>query len=661
MASGKIVVYNETTCQEARTLQHQEAVRILRFGKRTDILASTGLKVVRMWETSSWDQLWEFEIAQQCLTIAFMEEQELLLGALRNNTLMVWDLVTGTLRDSADWTLDLEGPNRYAFRRPIAAAICAESSLLAVVYRGQDILLWDLARDSLHETYCKETGVRSPGGPRNSSPGATGLIFSLLSNAGLLAASYSDGDLVLFDTSESTVRATTLANAQTLACSPDGRTLACGNSTGTIQLFDFETLKLLYRINSDDYGIRELAFNGDSHRLLDIRGSQCRVWDPTVLVRQDAEEKNSDTISVSTAAQEISLESSDNVNPITSLVCHGQDRVAFCGKENGSVYLYETKSGRQSQKLFSHAHGFPILSLYLNEETHALSSIASTQIMVHRLVRREDSWDSGEALLDHCAGVAVDQVLSNKGSTRLLVCTAKKDTLWSISSDESTIVNELPWEGRESYKWGIHPSRQDHLILITQNIAHVYEWQALQRLTGAEGILLGGSILPELFIRSITPCLNGTVVATTFSDSSRPQSEPKLLLWDSADFSALSESAVPIPRYRSLAEQVKTLIGECGQKLVFLHSSTWVCSANLQSPSAEDFARHFFLPTDWLSTNVDLMFGVTNNGDILFVKRDEIAVIKRGLENVELGSDVPGKRPSLLGGNRPSLQVPESF
>ena len=662
MASGKIVVYNETTCQETRTLQHQEAVRILRFGKRTDILASTGLKVVRMWETSSWDQLWEFEIAQQCLTIAFMEEQELLLGALRNNTLMVWDLVTGTLRDSADWTLDLEGPNRYAFRRPIAAAICAESSLLAVVYRGQDILLWDLARDSLHETYCKETGVRSPGGPRNSSPGATGLIFSLLSNAGLLAASYSDGDLVLFDTSESTVRATTLANAQTLACSPDGRTLACGNSTGTIQLFDFETLKLLYRINSDDYGIQELAFNGDSHRLLDIRGSQCRVWDPTVLVRQDAEEGNSDTISVSTAAQEISLESSDDVNLITSLVCHGQDRVAFCGKENGSVYLYETKSSRQSQKLFSHADGVSILSLYLNEESHTLSSIdSSSRIMVHRLVRREDSWDSGEALLDHRAGVAVDQVLSNKGSTRLLVCTAKKDTLWSISSDESTIINEIPREGRESYRWGIHPSQQDHLILITKNIAHVYEWQALQRLTGAEGILLGGSILPELFIRSIIPCLNGTVLATTFSDSSRPQSESKLLLWDSSDFSALSESAVPIPRYRSLAEQVKTLIGECGQKLVFLHSSTWVCSANLQSPSAEDFARHFFLPTDWLSTNVDLMFGVTNNGDILFVKRDEIAVIKRGLENVELGSDVPGKRPSLLGGNRPSLQVPESF
>lgn len=662
MASGKIVVYNETTCQETRTLQHQEAVRILRFGKRTDILASTGLKVVRMWETSSWDQLWEFEIAQQCLTIAFMEEQELLLGALRNNTLMVWDLVTGTLRDSADWTLDLEGPNRHAFRRPIAAAICAESSLLAVVYRGQDILLWDLARDSLHETYCKETAVRSPGGPRNSSPGAIGLIFSLLSNAGLLAASYSDGDLVLFDTSESTVRATTLANAQTLACSPDGRTLACGNSTGTIQLFDFETLKLLYRINSDDYGIQELAFNGDSHRLLDIRGSQCRVWDPTVLVRQDAEEGNSDTISVSTAAQEISLESSDDVNLITSLVCHGQDRVAFCGKENGSVYLYETKSGRQSQKLFSHADGVSILSLYLNEESHTLSSIdSSSRIMVHRLVRREDSWDSGEALLDHRAGVAVDQVLSNKGSTRLLVCTAKKDTLWSISSDESTIINEIPREGRESYRWGIHPSQQDHLILITKNIAHVYEWQALQRLTGAEGILLGGSILPELFIRSIIPCLNGTVLATTFSDSSRPQSESKLLLWDSSDFSALSESAVPIPRYRSLAEQVKTLIGECGQKLVFLHSSTWVCSANLQSPSAEDFARHFFLPTDWLSTNVDLMFGVTNNGDILFVKRDEIAVIKRGLENVELGSDVPGKRPSLLGGNRPSLQVPESF
>ena len=661
MSSGKIVVYNAMTCLEALTLQHREPVRILRFGKRIDVLVSTGIKKVRIWDTRSWEQSWEFDIAQTCMSILLMEEQQLLLGALKNNHLMVWNLLTGTLRESADWTVDLEGADAHAYRRPMAAAFCMESGLLAVIYRGQDILLWDLERDSLHDTYCKESGVRVRGEKRTATSGATGLIFSLAPNASLLAVSYSDGDLVLFDTSEGIVKEMTLANAQTLASSPDGCTLASGDSSGTIQLFDFETLKLLYRINSDEYGIQELAFSGDSHRLLDIRGSQCRVWDPTVLVRQEVDEENSDTVSISTVPQEIRLESFDDVIPITSLACHGSDDVYFCGKEDGSVFLYENKSGQQSHKLFGHADGVAILSLYLEEESQVLSSIdSSSRIMAHQLARQQQGWGVTKVLFDHRAGVAVDQVLTNSACTHLLVCTAKRDTLWSIKANGNPVIRDISWEDRRSYRWASHPSRSDHLILITNNSAHLYDWQTLERLTSNEGILLEASILPELAIRSIIHCFDGTVISTTFSESSRPQSESKLLLWNTSDFRVDSKGAAPVPKYRSLSSHVKNLIGEHGQRLVFLHSSSWVCSANLQSPSMNDYDRHFFLPADWLSTNSDLMFGVTRNEDILFVKRDEVAVIKRGLENVELDYNGPGKRPSLLAGHRPSLTVPEA-
>ncbi|KAI4127222.1 MAG: hypothetical protein LQ347_004688 [Umbilicaria vellea] len=317
--------------------------------------------------------------------------------------------MTGALRESADWTLDLEGPDAHSSRRPIAAAFCGESSLLAVIYRGQDILLWDLERDSLHDTYCKESGARVHGEKRTTNPGATGLTFSLAPDTSLLAVSYSDEDVVLFDTSEGTVMATTLVNAQTLASSPDGRTLASGDSAGTIQLFDFKTLKLLYRIESNEYGIQQLAFSGDSHRLLDIRGSQCRVWDPTVLVRQDADEGNSDTVSVSTAPLEFSLESSDDVILITSLTCYASEEICLCGKDDGSVYLYEAKSGQRSHKLFSHADGVAILSIHLGEESGILSSVdSSSRIMAHKLIRQQQGWGVTEVLFDHRAGVVIN-------------------------------------------------------------------------------------------------------------------------------------------------------------------------------------------------------------------------------------------------------------
>lgn len=64
-------------------------MRLLQLGKGIDFLASTGLKKVRMWDTRSWEQAWESNIVHMCMTILFMEEQQLLLGALKNNHLMV--------------------------------------------------------------------------------------------------------------------------------------------------------------------------------------------------------------------------------------------------------------------------------------------------------------------------------------------------------------------------------------------------------------------------------------------------------------------------------------------------------------------------------------------------------------------------------------------
>ena len=48
-----------------------------------------------------------------------------------------------------------------------------------------------------------------------------------------------------------------------------------------------------------------------------------------------------------------------------------------------------------------------------------------------------------------------------------------------------------------------------------------------------------------------------------------------------------------------------------------------------------------------------MMIEVTCHGDIIYVKRDEVAVIKRGLVNSELQHpNESGKRPSLVGSRK---------
>ena len=658
--SGNIVLYSTETCQETQRLRLCEPVRVVHFGQTTNFLAAAGAKTVRTWDLTTNQQIWEFKTPQLCMSLATTEGDELLLGALKGNNLAVWHLSSGTLRDYSSWTEDLEGKQAHTFRRPIAAAFCIDSKLLAVIYRGQDILLWDLERDALYDTYNRMAGASPMVGRRAADAGAIALTFSRAPGANLLAAAYSDGELVIFDTSDGYVKTLTTANAHILASSPDGRTLATGDGSGKLQIFDFETLKLLCCIPSTGYSIKELQFSGDNLQILDIRGSHCRIWDPVALVRQDAEDESSDVISLSSTPQEVQIDITEDIPLITALTLYEAGEVFLCGREDGSIHLYEPKSGRHVQKLLGHAGGVSIINLSLDEESGALCTTdLSSRVMVHRLVRQTNGWKVQPAVFDRRIGVSVNQVLLNRGSTRLLVSSNTSDILWSISANASEMISTIQKEDRGAYRWTTHPRHRDQLILIAGNIAHLYDWLTLSKLTNTEGILLEGGVLPELMIQSVTPCFNGSMIATAFKESLGARAKSKLLLWDSSDFNVHARSCVPVPRYHFLADQVQVLIGSNGQKLVFLHGSGWVCSVDPQATGLGHSVRHFFFPADWLSTDARLMIQITRKSDIIFVKRDEVAVVKRGLETSEMGSvGGVGKSSSLTDVRRPSLQVP---
>ncbi|KAF7503599.1 hypothetical protein GJ744_003582 [Endocarpon pusillum] len=270
----------------------------------------------------------------------FVDDDGLLLGVLKNNQLLVWGLATGLCRELPNWLDELDEGYSGHFRRPTAAALTESSSLLAVVYRGHDIIVWDIENERLHDIYGKETG--SLGARARRRPGMVSvlsLVFNRAPEAGLLAASFNDGELVVFNTAEGLVQARAPANAHTLASPPDGLMLACGNSAGTIQVFEFDRLKLLYRIQSEEFGIKSLIFSADSHRLIDIRGPRCRIWDPPILMRQDTDEDNSDTLSVSTGPQDYKLDDIKQSVHITALACADSDDFVICGKIDSSVCL----------------------------------------------------------------------------------------------------------------------------------------------------------------------------------------------------------------------------------------------------------------------------------------------------------------------------------
>lgn len=511
----------------------------------------------------------------------------------------------------------------------------------------------------LYDTCVKEIGSsRNPKVISDIKAFVTGgLVFSADPSATLLAASYSDGDLVLFEITEGIVKERMLANAQILASSPNGRTLAAADSAGRIQIFDFETLRLLHCISADDNNIKALTFSRDNSRLLDIRGSECRVWDPPALLRPDEVDENSDTVSVFTLPQETVIEPSIDIITISALACHDNGEAIFCGKSDGGIYLYNSNSGSEVEKLISHASNVPIMLLYYDSQSSVLSSVdSSSRVMLHKLIRQGNVWRASGPSFDHRFGVAIDQVLSNKGATQVLVSSSSKEVLFSIIEDGMSTFTSTEIVECQPHRWINHPLDPDQLIFMSNERIHLYEWKTLRKLTVPESVSLRDETLSGISIRFMMSCGQGHYLAATFSESSASRHPPrKLLLWKTSECFLQYEPMKVLPSYRILADQVRYVIGAYRQRLVFLDSNGWICSADVGIPNADQCTRHFPIPADWLSTGANLMIDITCNGDIVFVKRHEIAVIKRGLDTSEQGPSAVGARSPIRGAQRPSL------
>ena len=648
MSTGKVIIYDDITCQETQTLDHQEPVWCLAIGETGKYLASSGAKSVRVWNIQSWSELFKFSISYMCMALTFTEQDGLLLGAIKNNTFMCWDIINGgILRDEpANWTRDFEEQPSIQFRRPTIASFSPHQNLLAIVYRGEDILLWDCEGDRVHDVYEKESGSHLNGSAKVSEGATTvwSLAFSLTIDTTLLAAAYSDGDVVVYDTSSGMVRGIlTGINAQILSCSPDGRTLASADSRGIIQLYDFETLKFIYSLecDGDEIGPKALAFTSDSRQVIDIRGNQCRIWGPTVLLRQDADDENSDTVSASIVPQEVNYQGVGFIY-ITAVTCVRSVPIVFCGKEDGSVYAYDISSEPQGQFLFVQTPGVSIIFLHFDIDRGILTCGDSASRVVSREVVRKQRtrWEVRDPLLDIRAGMSIKNILTCGKHSRVLVSTDSRDTLWAIpeNTEKAPLIR---LEAGEKRDWIHHAINPDQLVLISVTEAKIYSWSTLECLSS---LTLSYLNPPFTAIDGIIPLRHPRFFATVAKDPSQIQSPQSVIqIWDFKDFNVNLQAASFVYNIGTLSASVEAVVGVAGDRFVFLHTDRWICSIDLFAK--EGIVRHFFIPNDWISSTNHLLLDVGRNGEIVFVKRAELAVIKRGLEITEKGSfSQPRKR-----------------
>lgn len=287
-ASNKVVrLYRSATCQDAGQLTHGEHVRLLEFNISGQLLASSGRNTVRVWDVADKEQKWEFRTPRSTtLAMVFDASNSDLILACSDNHLYTYNLNNGELVSREAWYKDDEQMEEI-YSAPVAAAFSLEHELLAFVYKGGHINLWNW-RDQYFAGVCEKPRAHLGLLPFHASS----LLFNPAPGQDSLAAGYEDGLLIVFDPLEENIKATFEADTgtQILACSNDGRTLISGDSVGTIRVFDFEDfddgkLKIIHIIHGQGENIRGLTFYRDSMNFVDIRDQHANVWEPAALVR----------------------------------------------------------------------------------------------------------------------------------------------------------------------------------------------------------------------------------------------------------------------------------------------------------------------------------------------------------------------------------------
>lgn len=655
LTTGTVTLYHTTSCQEYKVLHHGEAVKILQFKGKTGLMASCGLKTIRVWDIHRGEKLHVFQVSQRPIGLAF--DKNLLIAASSKNYIASWDLENnGAQQSNRPWSGSGEHKNTPSCHPPCAISISISHKMLAVAYSGRPIVLWDFVEGSYYGTCGKKL---------SSGETSTHLITALAFNPnpaiGLLAASYLDGELVLLDPFDDQDLESLRADCHTLAASPDGRLLAGGAGSGTIKIFEFDTLRLLYQVKSTNVYIKQLAFSRDGLYFIDIRGSQCNVWDPPILLQDSIGEDSSEGTTTS-VVEAVAL---DTKIKISVMILHPNGEDVFCGKDDGSVSLYVLTTGDQVRTFYSHKSLVSRL-IWWPRSGIIMSVDLSNRVFAWSLRKsQKEGWVAEKMLFQSYLNFekSVLQVFPGEAAGKFILSTWESDHLWNVEGQQKMMRTYQDRPG--SRKWIQHHQSSLHMICIEGAAARIYAWNDWSEIAF---VSLTTDVV-GLQLKSVIPYVSshGRRILLELSELDGSGNTRGLHVLDAENFTivndvaekAISETtlvgkdemvslteksqaaAVAIPLLDSelaaLADRVAHVIGfRDDGTLVFLNRHSWVCSADLESLGHSSFSyiRHFFVPYDWFTGTREVM-GAISQRDVVFACNNNVAIVKNGLEYTE--------------------------
>lgn len=648
LKSGFAKIYNGLTCQERASLAHGEPVRVLRFDHSSQHIATSGNSCFKMWSTDG-ELLWSLSHSDPVVSLTFSQDDNLVVTCTKASAIMSYRVMDGIeIPINPLAPASLTQTRQFARQAILSSSISPDLKVLAVAYRGRPPGLWSLENDVKMGT-CEKQALS-----------VAQILFNPNPSVELLAVTYQDGELALFKTWNQEEVASVSGDAYTMAATPDGRTVATGDMLGTIKLWDFESLHLLYCIKSPDYEIRSLAFSGDGLRLFDLRDSKSKVWEPSALVRKTMSDDSS--ISESASGNEAATTVGDygETIAITVMLVSPTADCVFLGKDDGTVHCYDITSGTLTQ-LYSHRFGVLPTIISWNPEAMLIATAdASSTLVVWRLERQQHAgaaWKAKSRILQLSWQAPIRELSLSPGGSYLLLHDDPNVNLLRLSEPQSdarplqlpdhVLISRLTW-----YK---SSTGQDMLLAAAEN-GHLLA-STLHNNSGQPSLSANSDILlldPKS--EAISQTIKKIVLTPTqefllveFEDEGPHQAwdaarilvyEVRGLTTSGTGSQELKRRISPVLLLKSL--DVRSFLGFCGTKVVFLDRNLWVRSYDLALVTtggggqdsivgADKALRHFFIPFEFVGGNNDVDAAVTESGDVVFPKEGELGIVKSAL------------------------------
>ena len=662
VSDGAVFLYYRDALQALCSFSHGKRVTILAFSSEDQYLATASPRMIKVWKIESQTMLWTFNVAHQTLAMLFIDENTGLAAAAQGNCVITWDLQEGIENKRWRWTDSIyqDGLHQKPRQPPGKALFSQDFKMLAACYRGLPVYLFDVENEYLIGCCSKERNEIASGAETHYAIDA--LAFNPNSEINVLIVSYGDGELAIFDIwSSELLHSMSYVFAHSLACSPDGRTLITGSSRGIIEIYEFagtqgENLSLIYRINAYEDGIRGIAFSSDSLRFADIRGSQFRIWEPAVLARSELDEGSLSELSqaVTLAPKSVSILEGPIEAEITTLTYEPSGSFVFCGKQDGTVVYSETQRASERGVLYRHAANVAITYIAYNEERDLLATAdESGRVIVKQLGFSKLEYQLEASVGDIRSDESMVALLYNVSGTRILLHGTRSVEVWTVEGEQ--VGTSIPLEEDKDLTIVAKLPDDSVFMFISSHDIRTFSWDDATEMKSNLDLEEAGSKLTDA---EISPTTRPPLQPRKESHQDSPhQSSSFAIHHHKPTRSGISGLPLPstisifsiattdpahphleplkVTHLDNLACRIVQIVAVTDSALFFIDSDLWVCSLDLKSPASIRLAlhRHFFLLSDWRSSNRDfIIVFIPSKREFVIARKHGLLVVRRGLE-----------------------------